>query len=245
MSPDKLDDLFDVLKVTSMTTYDFSALAGIPSAGINRRLFCLEAADRTGKTTLANNLVVWLSLRGHETKVFREPGGSPRAEELRRILKNPNNGLSPSEQTKMFFEAREDLLCTTLLPWLSADKSRVAILDRYFWSTIVYQGIMGGQSMSRLARLIMRVCKGAIPAQTYLLDLDPAIANARVAALGGAAGTDIDAGDLMSVDQKTRLRSGYAALVDSFPQIITRIDADRTPLQLTEEVGGRILAAIA
>jgi dTMP kinase len=227
-----------------MSTHDFSALAGIPKAGIHPRLFCLEAGDKVGKSTLADNLVPWLGSRGHEARVFREPGGSPRAEELRRILKDPHNGLSPAEAADMFFEAREDLLRTTLLPWLAADRGRIAILDRYFWSTIVYQGVIGGQDMSKLAGMITRVCKGAIPVRTFMLDLDPAVAHARAAADGGAKAADVDAGDLMSPADKARLRAGYSALVDEFPGLIIRVDAARTKAGLTEEVGSMILAII-
>ena len=158
-----------------MSAPDFSAFYDIARTGVHPRLFCLEAGDKTGKSTLADNLVPWLGSRGHEARVFREPGGSPRAEELRPILKNRNNGLTPAEAAEMFFEAREDLLRTTLLPWLAADKNRVAILDRYFWSTIVYQGVMAGLDMGWLAGLTRQVCKGAIPVRTFMLDLDPAV----------------------------------------------------------------------
>ena len=227
-----------------MSTHDFSALSGIPSAGVHPRLFCLEAGDKVGKSTLADNLVPWLGSRGHEARVFREPGGSPRAEELRRILKDPGNGLTPAQAADLFFEAREDLLRTTLLPWLAADTGRIAILDRYFWSTIVYQGVMGGQDMGRLAGMIIRVCQGAIPARTFMLDLDPAVAHARAAADGGAKAADVDAGDLMSPADKARLRAGYSALAARFPGLITRVDADQSRAQLADQVGAMILAAI-
>ena len=225
-----------------MSTPDLSCLQAIASAGIHPRLFCLEAADRVGKTTLAGNLAAWLRDVGYEARIFREPGGSPRAEEIRVILKDPNNGLDAAKQAELFFEARADLLRTTLLPWLAADERRIAILDRYFWSTLVYQGFVGGQDLAGLVDLISRVCAGAIPVQTFWLDLDPALADARAEALGGAAGADIDAGDLAPIEHKARLRAGYACLAHELPTLITRVDADCTKEALTREVGLYILA---
>jgi dTMP kinase len=228
-----------------MSSPDLSCLQTIAAAGIHPRLFCLEAADRVGKTTLASNLESFLGDLGYEARIFREPGGSPRAEQIRVILKDPANGLDAAQQAELFFEARADLLHTTLLPWLAADESRIAILDRYFWSTLVYQGFVGGQDLAGLVALITRVCAGAIPVQTFWLDLDPAVADARAEALGGAAGADIDAGDLAPIEHKARLRAAYALLSRELPALITRVDADCSREALTREVGLYILATLS
>jgi dTMP kinase len=227
-----------------MSSSDLSCLQTIADAGLHPRLFCLEAADRVGKTTLAGHLGPWLGDLGYEAQIFREPGGSPRAEEIRIILKHPDNGLDAAAQADLFFEAREDLLRTTLLPWLAADAARIAILDRYFWSTLVYQGFIGGQDLSELVARITRVCAGAIPVQTFLLDLDPAVAHARVQALGGVAGADIDAGDLAPLEHKARLRAAYGLLADQLPALITRVDADCSEEALTDEVGLYIVSTL-
>lgn len=222
-----------------MTT-DLSALAPLHTAGTAARLFCVEAADRAGKTTLCTNLTTYLPARhGLEVRVFREPGGSPRAEQIRTILKSPVGTSMPvDEQVRLFYEAREDLLRTTLLPWLAADSNRVALLDRYFWSTIVYQGLFRGADLTLLAQITARVCKNAMPVRTYFLDIDPVVAHARVTALGEDA--DVDPNDLLAIEGKRQLRDGYAALLEQFPLLIKRIDADQSPEALTQQVGDDI-----
>lgn len=218
-------------------------LRPIAQIGVARRLFCLEAADRAGKTTLAANLAAYLPVHhGLQVRVFREPGGSSRAEEIRRILKNPDSGLSPEQETELFYEARGDLLKTTLLPWLSAGRQRVAILDRYFWSTLVYQGLRDGYNLDRLVELTVRICAEALPERTYFLDIDPLVADARVMALGGDA--DVDRNDLADIADKRRLRDGYHALTELFPDLIRRIDAALERDELTRLVGEDIAGLV-
>ena len=222
---------------------DKSDLAPIAHARVHPRLFCLEAADRVGKTTLAARLGPWLAARGVEARIFREPGGAPRAEEIRLILKNPDNGLSPAQAADLFFEARADLVATTLLPYLAAGKSRVAILDRYFWSTLVYQGAIGGQSVLGIASRVADICEGAIPVQTYLLDLAPEIAHARFLALPDAGG-DLDGADMDSLEVKSARRAAYLELAALMPALIQVVDANRTPDELADLVGGLVMGAI-
>ena len=223
----------------SMTT-DLSALAPLHDAGVSNRLFCVEAADRAGKTTLCDNLTTYLADRhGFEVRIFREPGGSPRAEQIRKVLKSEAGMALPvDEQVRLFYEAREDLLRTTLLPWLAASNNRVAILDRYFWSTIVYQGFFRGADLGKLAEITARVCDGAMPRRTYFLDIAPEVAHARVTALGADA--DVDPNDLLAIEGKRQLRDGYTALLNEFPEFIMRIDADQTPYELTRQVGDNL-----
>ena len=223
---------------------NLSVLQPIAVAGQHSRLFCVEAADRAGKTTLCDNLTRYLpDAHGLEVRIFREPGGSPRAEQIRAILKSEAGMALPvEEQVKLFYEARADLLRTTLLPWLEASPKRIAILDRYFWSTIVYQGFFRNANLAGLAEITSRVCQGAIPRRTYFLDIDPEVAHARVTALGADA--DVDPNDLLAIEGKRRLRDGYAALLARFPELITRIEANQTREALMHQVGDDIAALV-
>lgn len=107
------------------------------------RLFVFEGGYSTGKTTQSKLFRDYLALRSShpEPLLLREPGGTPLGEKIRELLLS-NVGRTPRADLFLFNAARAELAETKIKPALEA--GRDVVLDRFWPSSIVYQGILGG-----------------------------------------------------------------------------------------------------
>ena len=102
-------------------------------------LIVFEGIDGTGKSTQVRLLAQALEERGLTVVTSREPTDGPFGQKLR--LSMITGRLSPEEELALFHEDRRDHVEHLILPALEAGK--VVILDRYFFSTMAYQGARG------------------------------------------------------------------------------------------------------
>lgn len=99
-------------------------------------LVVLEGPDKSGKTTQALLLHNRLLQEGFRVFSFREPGGTELGEKLREILFSEQ--VSPEVAATLLAASRRHLMDTKIMPAL-ADKENVVILDRFYYSQLVYQ----------------------------------------------------------------------------------------------------------
>src|SRR3954471_18846825 len=104
-----------------------------------------EEIDRSGKTSQARMLAKAL---GDDALLVREPGGTPAAERIRELVKDPTVELSPIAETLLFGAARAELVERVVRPALAEEK--VVISDRYIDSTVAYQGGARGLGLERI-----------------------------------------------------------------------------------------------
>lgn len=179
-----------------------------------------EGIDGSGKSTQARYLADALRGAGLEVLLTREPGGSPGAEEIRRLLVEGAAGRWSAEtEILLFTAARRDHLERTIRPALAAGK--VVICDRFADSTRVYQGAARGALRTVVDRLHAMMI-GIDPDLTFILDMAPEPALARGLARGGAE----DRFETMGGAFQARLRDGFRALAAEFPQRCRLIAAD-------------------
>ncbi|MDF1856286.1 dTMP kinase [Pseudooceanicola sp.] len=143
------------------------------SQGTGAGLFIsLEGIDGSGKSTQARLLAEALQASGHEVVLTREPGGSPGAEEIRRlVLEGAPDRWSAETEILLFTAARRDHLERTIQPALAAGK--VVICDRFADSTRVYQGVSRGD-LRPIVDQLHRLMIGREPDLTLLIDMEPA-----------------------------------------------------------------------
>ena len=143
-----------------------------------------EGVDGSGKSTQARMLAETLRGRGHEVVLTREPGGSPGAEEIRRlVLEGEPDRWSAETEILLFTAARRDHLEKTIRPALG--RGAVVICDRFADSTRIFQGITRGdltETVDRLHGLMI----GTEPDLTLLIDIDPEIGLSRAVARRGS-----------------------------------------------------------
>jgi dTMP kinase len=137
-------------------------------------LITFEGIDRSGKTTQAGLLADAL---GEKALLVREPGGTPAAERIRELVKDPTLQLSPITETLLFGAARAELVATVIRPALADD--RIVICDRYIDSTVAYQGGARGLGIEKVEELNRWITEGLDADLTFLLDVLPSEASSR------------------------------------------------------------------
>ena len=195
-----------------------------------------EGIDGSGKSTQARLLTQALRGRGQDVTLTREPGGSPGAEEIRRlVLTGDPDRWSPETEILLFTAARRDHLERTIRPALA--RGGVVITDRFADSTRMYQGIARGDGASLrdlVDDLHARVI-GVEPALTFLIDIDPALGLTRAQARPGEEVRFETMGHAL----QARLRAGFLDLARAHAARFRVIDGTGSP----DAVAGRVLAA--
>ena len=183
------------------------------------RFITFEGGEGAGKTTQLERLAPWLEGRGLEVVRTREPGGTPGAEAVRRLLvEGAAERWLPSTELLLVAAARDDHLQRLILPALA--RGAWVLCDRYTDSTYAYQGVAGGLGPERIGALHERVLEAPRPDLTVLLDLPPAVGLARREAAGRS--TRFDA---MDDAFHARVREGFLALAAGEPDRIAIVDA--------------------
>jgi dTMP kinase len=137
-------------------------------------LIVIEGIDGAGKSTQARALVRSLRARGYDPACFREPTLGRWGRELRRKAKDAGS-LTPDEELALFLADRRDNVERNLEPALS--RGRVVVLDRYYFSTIAYQGAKG-IDRGRIRRMNERFAPR--PDLVFILDIDAGAGLARI-----------------------------------------------------------------
>ncbi|HAQ32874.1 MAG TPA: dTMP kinase, partial [Rhodospirillaceae bacterium] len=131
----------------------------------------LEGGEGAGKTTQQSLLAKALRAKGLEVLATREPGGSPGAEDIRRLLvEGEVERWTPMSETLLLLAARNDHLARTILPAL--EKGTCVVCDRFSDSTIAYQG--GGMELgANMVRELSGPVVGEMaPDLTLILDIE-------------------------------------------------------------------------
>ncbi|MCX7889600.1 MAG: dTMP kinase [Rhodobacteraceae bacterium] len=201
-------------------------------------LISLEGIDGSGKSTQARLLGEALVARGHAVVLTREPGGSPGAEEIRRlVLEGDPSRWSAETEILLFTAARRDHMERTILPALAA--GRIVVTDRFADSTRVFQGLTRGDLTEIVDRLHALVI-GREPDLTLLFDLDPATGLARARGRRGHEERFEDFGP----EFQARARAGFLALARAHPDRFVVIDAARDAAAVASDVLAQVLARL-
>ncbi len=139
-------------------------------------LITFEGIDGSGKTTLSHELFLFLKSKGFKVHIFREPGGTPAGEYIRNLLLEEE--LNERAELLLFEASRAELVSTKVMPAL--ERGEIVILDRFTDSTLAYQGFGRGIDIEYIRELNSFASFGIKPDLTFLLDLEPSLAVARV-----------------------------------------------------------------
>jgi dTMP kinase len=138
------------------------------------RFITLEGGEGAGKSTQVRRLQASLEERGVRCITTREPGGSPGAEEIRRLLvQGDTDKWEPVSETLLLFAARADHISRTIRPALASGV--YVICDRFTDSTYAYQGVGRGLDRETIRRIETLAIGDFRPDITLLLDIDPKV----------------------------------------------------------------------
>ena len=200
------------------------------------RLITFEGIDGSGKSTQARLLADRLRAAGSDPVRTREPGGSPGAEEIRRLLvEGEPERWSPETEILLFTAARRDHLERTILPALAA--GRDVVCDRFADSTRVYQGAVRADLRALVDALHAQVI-GREPDLTFVLDADPDAALSR----GLARGSAENRFEQLGPGFQAALRQGFLDLAAACPDRCRVIDAMRPEAEIADEIARHLTA---
>ena len=200
------------------------------------RFITLEGGEGSGKSTQSHLLAARLRARGFDVLETREPGGSPMAELIRRvILSGAAEPLGAATETLMFYAARDDHLQTVIRPALR--RGTWVICDRFVDSTRAYQE-HAGQVAPELIRALERVVIGETwPDLTIILDIDPEQGLARAATRNPDGADRYERADIAF---HRTIRRAFRAIAEGEPERCVLIGADEAP----ETIGEAVWAAV-
>lgn len=185
----------------------------------------IEGIDGTGKSTQVKRLGDWFASQGREVVLSREPTAGPWGQKVRESA--ATGRLSPEDELEYFLNDRRQHVEELITPSLAAGK--VVILDRYYFSTMAYQGVRGFDPAE-----IRRKNEAFAPTPDLLLimDLDVDTALGRIGSRGDTAN------EFEKRDNLERCRSIFLSLGnEGFARIIS---AAGTP----DQVAAELLAAV-
>lgn len=177
-------------------------MSSSPPPGV---LLAFEGIDGSGKSTQARRVADWLEGLGLEVVRTREPTDGPWG---RRIRESSRTGrMSPEAESAAFIEDRRQHVAELIAPALA--RGAVVVVDRYYDSTVAYQGARG---LDPQALLAANRAFAPQPHRVYLVDVAPEVGLARIHARGGA--------DLFeNLPQLTRAREIFLSLRG--PHVVT------------------------
>lgn len=207
--------------------------------GPTGRFITLEGGEGAGKSTQIARLKSWLESRGKTVVATREPGGSPGAEMVRKLLvEGPAERWDGTTEALLHFAARRDHLCSTVWPAL---KSGVWVVsDRFADSTRAYQGYGHGLDLVMLERLYDIAVGEFRPNLTLILDLPVETGLARAAARRGTENRY----ESLPIEFHQRVKAGFLEIAKNHPERCAVIDAaqdiDTLAATIARTVGHRL-----
>lgn len=133
-------------------------------------LIVFEGLDGAGKTTQLGLLYDHLCRQGHDVVRLREPTDGPWGQKLRRLMAHGRGDVTPATELEWFLNDRREHVDQQIRPAL--DRKQIVLLDRYYFSTMAYQGALGCDPQSIRAR---NEAFAPPPDLLMLLDLPPAV----------------------------------------------------------------------
>ena len=196
------------------------------------KFITFEGVEGAGKSTQSKLLVEYLNNNGIEAVWTREPGGSEGAEEIRKLLINDAvNKWDGITELLLMYASRRDHTEKKVKPLLAEGK--VVISDRYFDSSLAYQGYGHNLDLSKIQKIREIVLDDFKPDITIILDLDIKKGLERTNIRG-----EKNRFEDMDITFHNRVRNGFLHISQTEPERVKLLDVDNKSI---EEIQKEIL----
>ena len=207
---------------------ELGAMTGMSIAGV---FISFEGGEGSGKSTQTKLLKEWLEKNGETVLLTREPGGTPLGNQLREILLDNKTGLiSPRAEALMYAADRANHVFAKIRPAL--DKGEIVITDRYFDSSVAYQGAGRVLLPAEVARISRWATESLTPTLTIIMDLPAEIGLSRLNS------TDRLESEPLAFHE--RVRQEYLNLANTDPERFMIVDASLSIEQIHEIIIERV-----
>nr|WP_251127026.1 dTMP kinase [Exiguobacterium sp. s160] len=190
----------------------------------------VEGPDGSGKSTQLQLLVESLKQKGYDIVVTREPGGTTVGNQIREVLLSPDHHeMTPRVEMMLYAASRAQNVEQVIRPAL--ERGAIVLCDRFIDASIAYQGYGLQYNLDQIQSLNEWATNGLTPDLTFLFDLSPERASARMK----------DRGQLDRIESRDqafheRVYEGFQTLLKQYPERIIRIDADQSIECIQDEV---------
>lgn len=190
----------------------------------------LEGPEGSGKTSHIPPLVEYLRGKGYIVFPTREPGGTSIGEQIREVIHDlKNEEMHPRTETLLYQAARAQIVEQVFKPRLKAGE--IVISDRYYDSTIAYQGYGHQQELEEVRALVRYATGGLTPDLTVLLDVDIEEGLRRK-----KKDNEWNRLDAYTVEFHQRVRAGYLEMVKQEPNRWATVDAGKAWDEVQEDL---------
>ena len=192
------------------------------------RLITLEGGEGVGKSTQLEFIKNWFEMHDMPYIVTHEPGGTNLGEDVRNILKYAKYEIKPRAELLLFNAARAELIDEVIKPALN---NRINVIcDRFYDSSIVYQGYGRGLDKEIVTDICMYATDQIEPDVTFWLDLPPKEAFERK--FGPDSGDRFEQNGMAF---HNTIYNGYKVLSEKYKRF-KRIDASKSANEVSEQI---------
>jgi dTMP kinase len=190
----------------------------------------LEGPEGSGKTSHIPHLVEYLREKGYTVFPTREPGGTSIGEQIREVIHDLKNvEMHARTETLLYQAARAQIVEQVIKPRLQAGE--IVISDRYYDSTIAYQGYGHQQDLEQVRGLVKYATGGLVPDLTVLLDVDVEEGLRRK-----KKDNEWNRLDAYTVEFHQRVRAGYLEMIRQEPGRWVIVNAGRKWAEVQKEL---------
>jgi dTMP kinase len=194
-----------------------------------------EGPDGSGKTTQIKMLSDYLEEKGFDVLITVEPGGTEIGQKIRDILLSGEKvDISPWAETFLFLASRAELVSKVITPALNEGK--VVICDRFFDSTVVYQGVARGLGEEKILEMCLLATGGLVPDITFLLLIDVSKGKKRI----DIAKRGKDRIEMEEDDFKEKIYSGYLDIARRNKRRFVIIDGEKSIENIFKEIKSKV-----
>jgi len=190
-----------------------------------------EGVEGSGKTTQSKELERRIASTRRVVTRVHEPGGTPVADSISRLLKGAFD-VGPVDELLLFSAARASLVTSVIRP--SLERGGAVVCDRYIYSTLAYQGYGRGIPLDTVRKLNDIATETLEPDLIVLLDLKPDHGLARI------ADRPLDRIEEERGEFHRRVREGYLELASDNPEHWLVLDGNLPIEPLSDSVWSRV-----
>ena len=175
-------------------------------------MLVFDGSNGAGKTTVIKGVEKYLTLKGFDVLLTREPGGTPIGEKIREVILDPSTPeMCYMTELMLFGAGRAQHVQEKIVPALAQGK--IVISDRFDAATFSFQHFARGIALETITKINDLALAGFTPDLNIILDLDPNEGLKRVI----SRGEGLDRLEDEKSDFLAKARNGYLKQAEQFP----------------------------
>ncbi|MBP1970331.1 dTMP kinase [Virgibacillus natechei] len=198
----------------------------------------VEGGEGAGKTSILHSLNSKLQDLGYDVLATREPGGIETAEQIRKIILDPNHTkMEERTEALLYAAARRQHLVEKIVPALKQGK--IVLCDRFVDSSLAYQGHARGLGIDEVLAINQFAIQDTMPDLTLFFDIEPTKGLERITANKDRERNRLD---LEKLHFHEKVYEAYHMLMNRFPNRMQSINADQSLEAVEKDTLDHILA---